>query len=425
MKRRKKRTIITIFFTFTALLLVLVLVLFYLALRQGVRYNRVLSEYEASSLSSRLTDRYLSGEDVSPADLGSGVAGFGVYDEAGTPMLRLGSAPAALTDIHPGHAGDAIYRDGSTIFVVRTSGRGRQAGRSSVPGPRDRISTLLIYDDSRVRGSISLMVLLTGFLFILFIALIVGIIFLYRRLNRIRAEEGKNQQLIRLGQAARVLTHEIKNPLGSIRIQEKILAKKLPPEYKPALSVIGEETARIARLTDRVGDFLKHPEGEPRKTDLVAAVRNITEHSPGRVTMKNRTDGPAFVFIDPDNLNSVLGNIVGNALECTGTEEDESVQPGTEEENPVRPGTEEDVLVLLERTKGGFTVKVADSGPGIDPASADRIFDLFYTTRTTGSGIGLAVAKSFIEAAGGTISAANGSEGGAEFTVFLPEYRSP
>ncbi|MBN2049743.1 MAG: HAMP domain-containing histidine kinase [Spirochaetales bacterium] len=402
-KTGKKTTRVIVLFSF--LLFILVLSLFLLTLRQGLRYNRVLAEYEASSLSASLTEEYLSGMSLSMENLPPEAAGFGVYDDTGLSYLRLGKAPERISELHPGFAGEGLYRQNGYILVVRTSGRGRQAGRSALPGPRDRIFTLLIYDDHLTRGTVTLFVSLTVLLFIIFLGLLTGLALLYRRINRIKAEEGRNLQLIRLGQAARVLTHEIKNPLGAIRVQEKILTKKLPEELHPSLEVIGEETARISRLTDRVGEFLKNPEGRPGKIDLAAVVKDSVASFHAGIILKVDPAGSAWVFIDRDNLRSVLDNLIENALQSGGTGEG--------------------VTVTLERGRGGFTVKVADAGPGLDTSSMDRIFDLFYTTRTTGSGIGLAVVKSFVEAAGGSVTAENGLPGGAVFTVFLPECQNP
>ncbi len=400
----KKRTIKIIFFTFTFLLLLLVLSLFFLALRQSVRYNRVLAEYQASRLSVRLTELYLSGEELTMADLEENTLGFGVYTGTGQPVLRFGDVPAQIEDLHPGYAGETVLRDKNHLTVIRSSGRGRMR-QDHIPGQagRERIITILVVDDRNTRNAASFLFVLTLLLFLAFLALSGGIVFLYRRIDRLKAEEGKNLQLIRLGQAARVLTHEIKNPLGAIRIQEQILRKKLPEEFKPSLSVIGEETARIARLTDRVGEFLKHPEGTPSEVDLVSTLQELIHTMPGTITIKLNTGESAKVRIDPDNLRSVFENILTNAV--------------------LSGGPDSPVTITVDHTKGGYTVSVADNGPGIDPASADRIFDIFYTTRTSGSGIGLAVAKAFIEAAGGSITARNRPEGGAVFTVILPEYR--
>jgi signal transduction histidine kinase len=67
-----------------------------------------------------------------------------------------------------------------------------------------------------------------------------------------------------------------------------------------------------------------------------------------------------------------------------------------------------------------IAVSIADRGPGIEGARLPRVFDLFYTSKPTGTGVGLAVAKRLVERQGGTIEAASPTGGGAVFTIYLP-----
>ncbi|MDR1108183.1 MAG: HAMP domain-containing histidine kinase, partial [Spirochaetaceae bacterium] len=73
------------------------------------------------------------------------------------------------------------------------------------------------------------------------------------------------------------------------------------------------------------------------------------------------------------------------------------------------------------RAKGSVTVSVRDRGTGVAAADLERIFDPFFTRKSTGTGIGLSISKRFIEAAGGTVSIRNREGGGAEVLVILPE----
>jgi signal transduction histidine kinase len=79
-------------------------------------------------------------------------------------------------------------------------------------------------------------------------------------------------------------------------------------------------------------------------------------------------------------------------------------------------------LVLLTAKEGSAAVRVAvrDSGPGIDEADLDRIFRAFYTTKSTGLGMGLAIARSIVEAHGGRLGTQSNAEGGATFSFTLP-----
>ncbi len=85
----------------------------------------------------------------------------------------------------------------------------------------------------------------------------------------------KQRSLVNLGQAARTLTHEIKNPLSSVNIQLAILRLKIDPKYKPNLEVIQSEMNRVKVLTDKVSEFLYNPTGVPVKIDLKSFFRLI------------------------------------------------------------------------------------------------------------------------------------------------------
>jgi signal transduction histidine kinase len=76
--------------------------------------------------------------------------------------------------------------------------------------------------------------------------------------------------------------------------------------------------------------------------------------------------------------------------------------------------------VTTRRIEGGVEIEVLDDGPGFAPEHADQLFSPFYSTRTTGSGLGLTICRQIIKAHGGVILADNRSEGGARFVVVIP-----
>ena len=86
--------------------------------------------------------------------------------------------------------------------------------------------------------------------------------------RRYRETIAKQESLVNLGQAARTLTHEIKNPLSAITIQLALLKKTLPEEYISDLVVIDQELKRLSQLTNKVSDFLRNPLGEPQIVEL-------------------------------------------------------------------------------------------------------------------------------------------------------------
>jgi signal transduction histidine kinase len=107
-----------------------------------------------------------------------------------------------------------------------------------------------------------------------------------------------------------------------------------------------------------------------------------------------------LIHADADLVCQVLVGLLANAAQAT--------QPGGE------------VTLRAAPAGDGIELMVSDDGPGIAPDLRERVFEPFFTTRTDGTGLGLAVARQIVEAHGGRISAGNGPAGGACFTVHLP-----
>jgi two-component system sensor histidine kinase HydH len=109
---------------------------------------------------------------------------------------------------------------------------------------------------------------------------------------------------------------------------------------------------------------------------------------------------PPRVDMDPERLRSVLENLVRNALEADGPEEDVSIEVGAE--------------------GGSARIDVLDRGSGLSADPAGKAFDPFFTTKSRGTGIGLSVCKRFVAAAGGTIALEERQGGGCRARVILP-----
>jgi two-component system sensor histidine kinase HydH len=111
-----------------------------------------------------------------------------------------------------------------------------------------------------------------------------------------------------------------------------------------------------------------------------------------------------MVFMDPDRLRSVLENLIRNALESGGAEED--------------------ISAAIGENAGKISITVFDRGRGIAEADMKQVFDPFFTRKSTGTGIGLSICKRFVEATGGAISLENREGGGVAVTIILPGYDS-
>jgi len=213
------------------------------------------------------------------------------------------------------------------------------------------------------------------------------------------------------------VSHELKNPLASIRSATEILGEiEEPADRERFLALVQREVARMERLLTAVreiGEIDARLETEsPGIVDLDSLLKEVVE------SFRRRADkdvkiilyapgGPLPVRASPERLFQVFENLLDNAR---------SFSPAG--------GT---VTVTLERRNGTAAVRIDDEGPGIPETHLDRIFDRFFTyrpgepdARDGHTGLGLAIAKAIVEGYGGVVRAGNRAVGGAGFEVVLP-----
>jgi two-component system sensor histidine kinase HydH len=217
----------------------------------------------------------------------------------------------------------------------------------------------------------------------------------YRR----RIEQQKN--LVTIGTAASTLAHEIKNPLLAIRLQTGILSRVFPDGAKREIEIIDSEVERLSQLSNRVSDFLRDPAGIPARTDVLAVAAEVNRRMRGKPLGGARADSGPTVMIDPERLRSILENLLRNALESGGKEDD--------------------VAIEVARADDAVSIEVLDRGKGLPQGERERIFDPFFTTKSRGTGIGLAICRRFVAAANGSISIEDREGGGVRARVVLPE----
>ena len=246
-------------------------------------HNRRVLEYEAGRLASDLLELAGRGDASALHTMRPDVLGFGVYPAAGPAAFRIGTAPEALPPREGGRSEQEFVLKGGRLVMVRHIGfplpMARGMGRMMYGGPRGRDPQLpdsergawpagfpvrrlyleIDVDEWRRRQ----LPLRFGQYFVpaALAAALFGVSRMYRKNRGYRLREERNRQLVSLGEAARTLTHEIKNPLGDIKIQTATLRKIVPGEYHKNLEIIGEETDRLTHLVDRVGEFLRNPRG--------------------------------------------------------------------------------------------------------------------------------------------------------------------
>lgn len=205
-----------------------------------------------------------------------------------------------------------------------------------------------------------------------------------------------------LGEMSAVLAHEIRNPLASLKGHAQLLAEKLPPdsaERRKAERVI-HETGRLENLTTDLLDFVRTGPLELLSVDpaglLQAAVEEV---APGGFAL-DLAGAPRRWRLDSGRLRQALTNLLRNALQASP------------------PGVPPTTRVAVEAGRLVFLIR--DHGAGLPRGDEDRIFEPFFTKRTSGTGLGLAVARRVAELHGGSLTAGNHPQGGAEFRLALP-----
>jgi two-component system, NtrC family, sensor histidine kinase HydH len=208
------------------------------------------------------------------------------------------------------------------------------------------------------------------------------------------------RRLASLGQMSAVLAHEIRNPLASLKGNAQLLARVLPEGEKVrarADRVVGE-AIRLESLTNDLLEFARTGAIRREPTDPVALLREAAAAVAGDRIAVATAGAPPQWSLDRDRMRQVLTNLLENAVQ-TGA------QP---------------VEARVARDGAHLVFAIRDRGSGIADEDLPRLFEPFFSRRTQGTGLGLAVSKRLVELHGGTIQARNLPDGGAEFTVALP-----
>ncbi|MEH0073128.1 nitrogen regulation protein NR(II) [Pannonibacter sp. Pt2] len=224
---------------------------------------------------------------------------------------------------------------------------------------------------------------------------------------------------------AAMLAHEIKNPLSGIRGAAQLLEQSASEDDRALTRLIMDETDRIVKLVDRMEVFSdERPiEREPVNIHVVLDhVKRLADTGFGRGKRIIEEYDPSLppVYANRDQLIQVFLNLVKNACEAIGDDPDGEIRITTAFRPGVRlsvPGTSEKVSLPLE-----FCVK--DNGPGVPEDLMPHIFEPFITTKTNGSGLGLALVAKMISDHGGFIEC-DSAPRRTVFRILMPAFTEP
>jgi signal transduction histidine kinase len=222
----------------------------------------------------------------------------------------------------------------------------------------------------------------------------------------------RGQRLLAWAEMARIIAHEIKNPLTPIRLSAEHMREvwRRDPDrfdgvFERCTTNILSQVEELRTIASEFSAYSALLEIDPRPGDLAAAVVDLVEGyraaPPAGVSLDLEADGPLPARFDAKLLQRAVRNILDNALRAAGAGGGH-------------------VLVRVGRENGAARIAVLDDGPGVRPENLLRIFDPYFSTHDTGTGLGLPIARRVVEEHGGSITARNRVEGGLEVAITLP-----
>ena len=240
-------------------------------------------------------------------------------------------------------------------------------------------------------------------------------LYVIRDITELRARELEHrnrERLAGIGAMAMAVAHEIRNPLASISGAVQMLGGALPPDagLDGLVAIVQRETDQLSRW---IGEFLEFA----KPTRPTVAKLDVAELVNGKIDAWQadpRLDGDTIqtqrriqvtdsvIQADIHGMSSLIWNLLVNAQQAALESADAKVR------------------VTLRDVGDDLELLVEDSGPGIDPADLPHLFEPFYTTRSQGTGLGLAMVHRVVENHRGSIHVGRSDLGGARFSILLP-----
>ncbi len=220
----------------------------------------------------------------------------------------------------------------------------------------------------------------------------------------------RGRRLAYMGEMAASIAHEIKNPIGSIRLFVDALARDFsnPVAQKNFKEVIPQEVENIDRMVRDLLFLARPPSLTKVQLDLAEIIKVTLQFCSEDIASKNISldanlpDGGVEVLADGEKLKQALRNIVLNAVEAV-------------------PAGTGNITVNLADEGRTASMAITDNGPGISEEDLPRLFHPFYTTKHGGTGLGLAIANRIVEDHGGSIEVTSRLNASTTFSIVLPK----
>ncbi|MGE3174142.1 MAG: PAS domain-containing sensor histidine kinase [Planctomycetota bacterium] len=222
----------------------------------------------------------------------------------------------------------------------------------------------------------------------------------------------RTQRLAELGALLAGFAHEVRNPLSTIGLNLQLVLEEFQDAETPRdkrtqkrVATVEAEVRRLQKILEEFLSFARAPEPQLRPLDLDRRLAAVVDfHAPDLqergVSLRYYPGSVGEVPVDWDHLQAAFVNLIRNAADAT--------PPGGE------------VLVSSRRDGDDVLVQVTDTGAGIPTEVQPRIFDPYFSTKKTGTGLGLPTVRRVVEEHGGTLTFTSEVGKGTQFTVRLP-----
>jgi signal transduction histidine kinase len=288
------------------------------------------------------------------------------------------------------------------------------------PGSSVQFRKLTLWEEHRA------IVLVAGFGLIAQAAMIIWLLYEHQRrqaaevaARRTATELAHMNRIATAGEMTASIAHEIRQPLGAIMTNGQAalrwLQRKVPDieEAKTAVQGVIQDSARANDVITNIRAMFKKENTPHVVLDVNQLIEQVLVPTKQTISSKNvavqlnlTDDLRRLVLGDPIQLQQVVLNLINNAIEAMS-----------------HPGHETRILRIrtqVDHSARMALVRVKDSGPRVDPKLVEKMFQPFFTTKSSGMGMGLSICKTIIEAHGGQLTATANNPHGMEFQIILP-----